>query len=79
MFHDQMEPESAERRLRILKRFLLVAGIALVVGAIVSVGYAIFGDTEAEGGALFVILLSLVGVFVIGTAGGLVTFLRERR
>ncbi|MHA2067511.1 MAG: hypothetical protein ACXABY_24350 [Candidatus Thorarchaeota archaeon] len=80
IFHDLMEPESAERRLRILKRFLLVGGVSLVVGmVVVPLWIVLFGETEEEGGVLFWIPFSLVWVFLIGTFGGLVTFLMGRR
>ncbi len=81
IFHDQTEPESAERRLKVLKVFLLVAGISLVVGVVfVLLGIAIFGETEEEGVVVHLIIpLSLAMVFLIGTVGGLVTFLLGRQ
>ena len=56
IFHDQMEPVSAERRYKMLKTFLLVAGISLAVGIVtVLLGIAIFGPTEDEGPVAFFI------------------------
>jgi len=48
LFHDQMEPELAERRLRRLKKFLLVAGIS-VAAVIPTTLYAAIVDTVSLG------------------------------
>ena len=84
IFHDQMEPKLAERRLKRLKTFLLVAGIsgamfwvAILVQVIVLVG--IFDQPEEEGPVVFFIAFFSVVLFVIATIGGLVIFLKGRR
>ncbi len=80
IFHDQMEPKLAERRLKRLKAFLLVAGISFAV-AIVSI--VLHGVLSAllEKEELVSFWIALVGlfVFVIATIGGLVIFLIGRR
>ena len=81
LFHDQMEPELAERRLRKMKKFLLVAGISLAA-LIAAALYAAIVDPP-EGGAafgvvFFIILLSVV-LFFTGTIGGWVIYLKGRR
>ena len=81
LFHDQMEPELAERRLRRLKKFLLVAGISVAAFIPVTV-YAAIVD-PSEGGAAFAVVFSILGfcavLFLIGTIGGWVIFLKGRR
>ena len=80
IFHDQVEPKSAERRLKRLKTFLLVAGISLAVGIVgVIVHNAIYGMNEIEEPVSFVIALVGLYVFIIATIGGLVIFLKGRR
>ena len=81
LFHDQMEPELAERRLRKLKKFLLVPGISLAA-SIAVVLYAVIADPSEEsaaGGVVFFILLFSVGLFLIGTIGGWVIYLKGQR
>ncbi len=81
LFHDQMEPELAERRLRRLKKFLLVAGISLAA-SLTSVLYAVIADPSEEsaaGGVVFFILVFCSVMILIGTIGGLVIFLNGRR
>lgn len=80
IFADQMEPESAERRYKMLKVFLLVSGISLaasIVGVIVH--NVIFAVSEVEESVFFGIGLAGLFVFVLATIGGLVTFLTGRR
>ncbi len=81
IFHDQMEPELAERRLKRLKAFLLVAGISFAafwVNIILMI--AIFRPSaEEEEAVFFFIALFSVVVFIIATIGGLVIFLKGRR
>ena len=49
IFHDQMEPELAEKRYKVLKVFLVISGIALAVGIIGVIVYnAIYAVTETE-------------------------------
>ena len=80
IFHDQMEPKIAERRLKRLKVFLLVAGISLAVGIVgVVVHNVIYGLTEIEESVFFTIALVGIYVFIIATIGGLVIFLKGRR
>ena len=75
-----MEPKLAERRLKMLKVFLLVAGISFAVfivgGVMHNVLYALSGIEEEV--FFFIALFSLVPFF-IGTIGGLVIFLKGRR
>ena len=80
IFHDQMEPKLAERRLKRLKAFLLVAGISFavfIVGGIVH--NALYGLTELEEPVSFIIAIVALWVFIIATIGGLVIFLKGRR
>ena len=86
IFHDQMEPKLAERRLKRLKVFLLVAGISLAVFAAFMVGVivynALYGMPESGGVEEpigFYFGLSTLYVFIIATIGGLVIFLKGRR
>ncbi len=80
IFHEQMEPKLAERRLKRLKTFLLVAGISLAVGIVgVIMHNAIYGLSEIEEPVSFVIALVGLYAFIIATTGGLVIFLKGRR
>jgi hypothetical protein len=80
IFPDEMEPKSAESRLKRLKVFLLVSGISLVVGIVgVIVHNVIFAVSEVEESVFFSIGLAGLLVFVIATIGGLVIFLTGRR
>jgi hypothetical protein len=80
IFHDQMEPELAERRLKILKIFLRVGGISFVVFIISVVGHnAVSAVSETEEAVFFAIALLSIVPFAVGTIGGLVTFLIGRR
>ncbi len=80
IFHDQMEPKLAERRLKILKALLLVAGISFAVFIVgVIVHNALYGLTELEEPVSFIIAISAIWVFFIATIGGLVIFLKGRR
>ncbi len=80
IFHDQMEPELAERRLRRLKIFLRVGGISFVVGIVGVIGHnVIYGLTDVEEPVFFTIGLLGLFVFFIATIGGLVIFLKGRR
>jgi len=80
LFHDQMEPKLAERRLKRLKTFLLVAGISLAVCIVgVVVHNAIYGLSGVEEPIFFTIGLCGLWAFFIATIGGLVIFLKGRR
>ena len=80
IFHDQMEPKLAERRLKMLKVFLLVAGISFAVFIVgVILHNAIYGLFEKEELVSFFIGISGLWAFIIATVGGLVIFLKGRR
>ncbi len=88
IFHDQTEPKLAERRLKMLKVFLLVAGISLGVLIVLLVGVilynALYGLNEIDNGEIadavaHYIAFSSLGVFIVATIGGLVIFLKGRR
>ncbi len=80
LFHDQMEPKLAERRLKMLKAFLLVAGISLAVGIVGTVGHnTIYGLTEIEEPVIFTIALVGIYAFDAATIGSLVMFIKGRR
>jgi hypothetical protein len=80
IFHDQMEPELAERRLRRLKIFLRVGGISFVVGIVGVVGHNVVSALlEKEEPVFFTIGLVGLFVFFIATIGGLIIFLKGRR
>ncbi len=81
IFHDQMKPELAERRLRRLKAFLLVAGISLAAFIANLVLYFAIGDPsgeEDEPAVVFFIAVFSYVLFNIGAIGGLVIFLKGR-
>ena len=80
LFHDQVEPKIAERRLKILKAFLLVAGISLVVFIVgVVVHNVLYALSEIEEPVFFSIAIFSLVPFAVGTIGGLVIFLKRRR
>ena len=80
LFHDQMEPKIAQRRLKMLKAFLLVAGISFAVFIVGVILHNVLSAlSEIEEPVSFIIALSALGVFFIGTIGGLVIFLKGRR
>ncbi len=80
LFHDQVEPKLAQRRLKRLNVFLMVAGISLAVGIVgVVVHNVLYGLSEVEEPVFFAIALVGLWAFVIATIGGLVIFLRGRR
>ncbi len=80
LFHDQVEPKLAERRLKMLKAFLLVAGISFAVAIVgVILHNALYGLAEIEEPVSFVIALVGLWAFFIATIGGLVIFLKGRR
>ena len=80
IFHDQMEPKLAERRLKMMKVFLLVAGISFAVFIIgVILHNALYGLFKREELVSFFIAISALYVFDIASIGGLVIFLKGRR
>ena len=73
IFHDQMEPKLAERRYKMLKAFLLVAGISF---AVFFVCLALYKTEEP----VYLYIGSVgISVGIIATVGGLVIFLKGRR
>jgi len=80
IFHDQMEPKLAERRLRMMKVSLLVAGISFVVflasTILTRTGYPL-SEEEVEL-SFFIAVFSLM-LLAVGTIGGVVIFLIGRR
>ncbi len=84
IFHDQMEPKLAERRLKRLKTFLLVAGISFAMFWVsvfpLRIVLAVISNQPEEGGVVvFWIAYSSVVLFTIATIGGLYIFLKGRR
>ena len=80
LFHDQMESKLAETRYKMLKVFLLVAGIALAVGIVGFVLHnALYGLSEIEEPVSLAMGFFGLMAFVIATIGGLVIFLKGRR
>ena len=80
IFHDQMEPKIAERRLKRLKAFLLVAGISLavfIVGGVLHNALSVL--LEKDEPVSFLIAIFSVVPFAVGTIGGLVIFLKGRQ
>ena len=79
LFHEEMKPELAERRLRRLKAFLLVAGTSW---AAINGGFVVYGLEGQYGkGDPVSIVIPFLGImaFIIATIGSLVTFLKGRR
>ncbi len=80
LFHDQVEPKLAERRLKRLKTFLLVAGISFAVAIVgVILHNALYGLFEEEEPVFFSIAIFSLVPFAVGTIGGLVIFLKGRQ
>ena len=80
LFHDQVEPKLAERRLKMLKAFLLVAGISFVVAIVgIILHNALYTLSGIEEHVFFSIALLSLVPFAVGTIGGLVIFLKGRR
>ena len=84
IFHDQMEPKLAERRLKRLKTFLLVAGISFAmfwvsVFPLRIVLAAISNQPKGGEHVVFWFGYASVVLFVIATIGGLYMFLKGRR
>ena len=80
LFHDQMEPELAERQYKKLRKFILVAGISFAVGIVGAIVHnALYGLSEMEEPVSFFIALAALWVFIIATIVSLVIFLKGRR
>ena len=72
--------ELAERQLKRLKKFLLVAGISLTLFIVgIFVHNALSGMYDKEEPISFFIGLVALWVYIIATIGGLVIFLKGRR
>ncbi len=81
LFHDQVELKLAERRLKMLKAFLLVGGISFAVFIVGTILHGVLGallEIEEELVSFF-IALSALYVFIIATIGCLVIFFKGRR
>ena len=80
LFHDQVEPKLAERRYKMLKAFLLVAGISFVVAIVGVIGHnAIYALNEIEEPVFFIIALVGIYAFSIATIGGSVIYFKGLR
>jgi hypothetical protein len=80
IFHEQMEQKLAERRLRILRTFLLVAGISLVVGIVSAILHNVLSALlDTEEAVFFGITLVGFFVFFIAAVGGFVVVFMGRR
>ncbi len=81
LFHDQVEQKLAERRYKMLKAFLLVAGISFAVSIVGVILHGVLGallEIEEEEVSFFIAIVAL-WVFDIATIGGLVIFLKGLR
>ena len=80
LFHEEMKPELAERRLKRLKIFLVVAGTSLAASI---VGFAVYivlwEQYRIDDSASFSIGLFGIMAFIIAAIGSLVIFLIGRR
>jgi len=75
-----VETKIAERRLKMLKAFLLVAGISFAVFIVgVVVHNVLYALSEIEEHVFFSIAIFSLVPFAVGTIGGLVIFLKGRR
>ena len=80
IFHDQMEPKSAERHLKWLRTCLLVAAISWVmIWVSILLGAFIFHLPEEAMDNVFLIALSFHAVSSMATIGGFVIFLKGRQ
>lgn len=80
IFHEQMEPKLAERRLKMLKASLLVAAISFIGGIVgVIMHNALYAATETEEAVFFFIALSAIWLFTLATGSGLAIFLKGRK
>jgi len=80
MFHDQMEPEIAERHLKKLKTSLIVSGVSFPVSiACIILHNVLSGLSDIEEPISLLIGVGALWVFIITTAFGLVIFLRGKQ
>ena len=79
LFHEEMKPELAERRLKRLKTFLVVTGASL---AAIYGGFVVYAlESQYGKGDPVSIVIPFFGImaFIIATIGSLVIFLIGRR
>jgi hypothetical protein len=80
VFKEYADSTAAEPLLRRLKTLLRVAGVALAVFVVAVVLHnTLSARIEGEEAAWFLVALVALGVFVLATAGGLLTFAQGRR
>ncbi len=80
IFHDQMEPELTERRLKRLKTFLMLTGMSFAMFWLnILLGIAIFGPAEEEGAVGFFIGFFSAVLFVIAAIGFMVILIKGPR
>ena len=75
-----MEPKLVERRLKMLKAFLLVAGISFAVFIVGAILHGVLGALfeVKEELVSFIIAISALYVFDLAIIGGLAIFLKGR-
>ena len=79
MFGEYVAPSTAEPLLKRLKTLLRTAGAALVVFVVAAVLHnAVSARVEGEEAAWFLVALVALGVFILATAGGLLTLVAGR-
>ncbi len=79
IFHDQMETGQGDRRYRMLKVFLWVAGVSLAVGVVGVILHNVLSALlETEEAVSFGFALTGLFVFVVTAIGGLVVFITGR-
>ena len=80
LFHAQMEPKLAERRLKWVKTFLMLGGMLFAMFWLnILLGIVIFVQTEEEGSVGFIIGFISAVLFVIAAIGGIVALIRGQR
>lgn len=80
VFGEYVAPSPAEPLLKRLKTLLRTAGAALVVFVVAAVLHnAVSARVEGEEAAWFLVALVALGVFILATAGGLLTLVQGRR
>lgn len=80
IFSEKVEAKLAERRLKKLKVFLLVAGISLAVGIVGIITHGVLGITLEIEEEVVSFIIALVGIwmFIASTIAGLSIFLTGR-
>jgi hypothetical protein len=80
IFHEQMEPKLAKKRLKMLKISLLVAAISFICGIVGVIMHNVhYAATETEEAVFFFIAISTIWLFTLATGGGLAIFLKGRQ